>query len=1170
MNTETWTGEVYVDDHPVTPTKRADVDTFTPRATFVQQTSYKNSSDSLTDSDSDTDTLSDSGLSDGSTRSSTSSSAGGPPIFFGTPSKAEHERRAKYETHLRERRLLRKDSLDLARRRTIVSLDAGLKQFRQQKEAEAEAGDVEKDDQERSKQAEQSVESAESGVMGQEHEARTGTELHPQQEDEAQTDMALDGPEVEVKEVSAKDDAGEGVGENVQEASPTEEAALACAVAATQELADLHDHRNDTTTRVEVVVACTNSDAERCSTTVVQLEAEQGPSVSSSVNEESLEHSLASSPAEQSAEGGDKAAQLEDSVQDFDEAASQDDLAKVDALHSDTTENSALPATLSPDADQSQQTEVGPSMDEAEDGQEEAVYHSEEAQDESHPNDDVITANGVLEEAVSEQPASAAPGSANEAKLVDLPTPSLEGNDASSSDVDSAGASEAAEDQVELEEMPTPSLGENEASSSEADSDEESSEMDSETDDAPGEVTMRVPRLGEVSSSSDDAEEDQEDGMNAEAYDSEGESESDSEGEFDDSRDEGNRTVRMRPPRSSSLSAADEEDAEEGQAPNEDDKTVSEDVHQPAESVSSVEAGETDSPAVAVCPPSDEAEPEAISEEPVNALLSPASQHDSELPATPSASEKQDMSFDYDLSPGVALGAKDHPSPSLATVLRRQAIMDDIEDGAHDFSPLADVSNGRHVSPSIPSSMEKHGSGASSMGRRRSLRLSNAYEAKPTEIEGSPAELKSRRSRSRSPHKSSPKKSPSKSRAREASGRDSPSVRQALNAWASAKMTTPRSEKRRDPEFYATLSPQKLFADEIEKGRRATEDVAQPMASSSPAKQTTATSLGAATGTLQPSSMGPDAFESSKERSSAMKPTSGATTGPSPATTSRTFTREDPRKLLSFDFTQVKPTARPLKEASGTHASAPQSSSQIARPGASRIQMNGVKAPKIASRTLASSLPSALQKPIRRGDELPSLTPRPPPIRLLGAAPAPMIGDKSDSPAIGASQPRLSAESSAPGPSRLPKLAGSTAIPCGIARPTALRKPSAIPAPKASARPPAAAARVPATSGINGMLKPPAALRSRLPGRATESVHSTSTSTSVSDRSTTAGTNGVPAQSVMSHPSSTAALRASAPVQVTSTPVSIPSLESDGSCSHSNSDIFQSYRPSSDRHNANL
>ncbi|KDN43011.1 hypothetical protein K437DRAFT_269259 [Tilletiaria anomala UBC 951] len=46
-----------------------------------------------------------------------------PVIFFGTPSTAEHERRVKYETKLRERRLLRRDSLDLARRRTMTAAD---------------------------------------------------------------------------------------------------------------------------------------------------------------------------------------------------------------------------------------------------------------------------------------------------------------------------------------------------------------------------------------------------------------------------------------------------------------------------------------------------------------------------------------------------------------------------------------------------------------------------------------------------------------------------------------------------------------------------------------------------------------------------------------------------------------------------------------------------------------------------------------------------------------------------------------------------------------------------------------------------------------------------------------------------------------------------------------
>ena len=46
-----------------------------------------------------------------------------PVIFFGTPSTAEHEKRAKYERRLRERRVLRRDSLDLARRRTMTAVE---------------------------------------------------------------------------------------------------------------------------------------------------------------------------------------------------------------------------------------------------------------------------------------------------------------------------------------------------------------------------------------------------------------------------------------------------------------------------------------------------------------------------------------------------------------------------------------------------------------------------------------------------------------------------------------------------------------------------------------------------------------------------------------------------------------------------------------------------------------------------------------------------------------------------------------------------------------------------------------------------------------------------------------------------------------------------------------
>lgn len=43
-----------------------------------------------------------------------------PIIFFGTPSASEHDKRAKYDSKLRERRLLRRDSLELARRRTLT------------------------------------------------------------------------------------------------------------------------------------------------------------------------------------------------------------------------------------------------------------------------------------------------------------------------------------------------------------------------------------------------------------------------------------------------------------------------------------------------------------------------------------------------------------------------------------------------------------------------------------------------------------------------------------------------------------------------------------------------------------------------------------------------------------------------------------------------------------------------------------------------------------------------------------------------------------------------------------------------------------------------------------------------------------------------------------------
>ncbi|KAN0059858.1 hypothetical protein ACQY0O_008432 [Thecaphora frezii] len=41
-------------------------------------------------------------------------------VFFGTPSAAEHEIRRQYEAHIRRKKLIRRDSLDLARRRTLV------------------------------------------------------------------------------------------------------------------------------------------------------------------------------------------------------------------------------------------------------------------------------------------------------------------------------------------------------------------------------------------------------------------------------------------------------------------------------------------------------------------------------------------------------------------------------------------------------------------------------------------------------------------------------------------------------------------------------------------------------------------------------------------------------------------------------------------------------------------------------------------------------------------------------------------------------------------------------------------------------------------------------------------------------------------------------------------
>lgn len=53
-----------------------------------------------------------------STNTSKQRSRAPPPIFFGTPSKAEHDRRHKYQAKLRTRRLLRKDSIELTRRKS--------------------------------------------------------------------------------------------------------------------------------------------------------------------------------------------------------------------------------------------------------------------------------------------------------------------------------------------------------------------------------------------------------------------------------------------------------------------------------------------------------------------------------------------------------------------------------------------------------------------------------------------------------------------------------------------------------------------------------------------------------------------------------------------------------------------------------------------------------------------------------------------------------------------------------------------------------------------------------------------------------------------------------------------------------------------------------------------
>lgn len=76
------------------------------------------SSTLTTDADQDQPSASDEGDSSTGVKRRRRRRLAPPPIFFGTPSAAGHERQAKYETKMRTRRLLRRDSLELARRKS--------------------------------------------------------------------------------------------------------------------------------------------------------------------------------------------------------------------------------------------------------------------------------------------------------------------------------------------------------------------------------------------------------------------------------------------------------------------------------------------------------------------------------------------------------------------------------------------------------------------------------------------------------------------------------------------------------------------------------------------------------------------------------------------------------------------------------------------------------------------------------------------------------------------------------------------------------------------------------------------------------------------------------------------------------------------------------------------
>ncbi|PWN30025.1 hypothetical protein BDZ90DRAFT_3005 [Jaminaea rosea] len=81
---------------------------------------------------------------------SSSSSSSPPRVFFGTPSSSEKEQRRRYSTRIRERRLLRRDSLELARRKTLTleEVEEAARAVRQERKAkeDTEKADEGEDD----------------------------------------------------------------------------------------------------------------------------------------------------------------------------------------------------------------------------------------------------------------------------------------------------------------------------------------------------------------------------------------------------------------------------------------------------------------------------------------------------------------------------------------------------------------------------------------------------------------------------------------------------------------------------------------------------------------------------------------------------------------------------------------------------------------------------------------------------------------------------------------------------------------------------------------------------------------------------------------------------------------------------------------------------------------